>query len=208
VTFDASASTAGSAIVEYRWDFDGGGVDQATTVPTTSHAYSTAGSFIATVTVVDAGGSTADATRSVTVLSPGAEPPPAPSPPVTIAPPSAPPPVALLAPPSAYVPTPAGAMSATAPSGQRLNSQRGVRVRVSCAAACQVSLTGTVTVRARKLRFASVKRSLAAGRATTITLKVARRDQKALRAAHGRLNASVTVRSESAVQRLAITLTA
>jgi plastocyanin len=214
VTFDASASTDDSAIVEYRWDFDGGGVDDATTVPTTSHAYATAGSFTAKVTVVDVGGRTADATRSVTVFSRSAAPPPAPAPPspASVAPLSAPAPVAPLPAPAPSVPapssTPAGAVSATAPSGQRLKSQRGVRVRVSCAAACQVTLSGTVTVRAKKLKFAAVKRSLAHGRAATITLKVARRDLKALRAARGRLKASVTVRSASGVQHLAITLTA
>jgi plastocyanin len=212
VTFDASASTAGSAIVEYRWDFDGGGVDQTTTVPTTSHAYAAAGSFIVKVTVVDVGGSTADATRAVTVFSPGAAPPPAPSSQTPIAPLSAPAPLAPLAAPSPSVPaaasTPASAVSATAPSGQRLKIQRGVRVRVSCAAACHVTLSGTVTVHAKKLRFAAVERSMTRGGAATVTLKVAHRDQKALRAARGRLKASVTVRSASGVQRLAITLTA
>ena len=68
VSFDASGSSDNWGIVEYRWDFEGdGSVDATTTSPTTTHAYSAAGSYDATVTVVDAAGNTDTANVTVSV---------------------------------------------------------------------------------------------------------------------------------------------
>ncbi|WP_135851127.1 PKD domain-containing protein [Halorussus salinus] len=71
VSFDASESSDGqTAIAEYRWDFDGDGeIDETTASATTSHAYDTADSYDAAVTVVDEGGNTDTATTSVAVES-------------------------------------------------------------------------------------------------------------------------------------------
>ncbi len=70
VTFNASASTdADGAIVYYGWAFgdstNGSGV-------TASHAYSSPGTYIATLTVQDNGGATGAATRQVIVQAPTA----------------------------------------------------------------------------------------------------------------------------------------
>jgi PGF-CTERM protein len=67
--FDASASVdPDGTIAEYRWDFDGdGSVDLITFDPTTSHAFSTTGTYAATVTVVDEGDDTDSANVSITV---------------------------------------------------------------------------------------------------------------------------------------------
>jgi len=67
VTFDAGASAGiGTDIVSYAWDFDGNGtVDAHGKTPT--HTYSTAGSFVARLTVTDSQGNTNTTTRRVTV---------------------------------------------------------------------------------------------------------------------------------------------
>ncbi|NEU56905.1 PKD domain-containing protein [Halorussus sp. MSC15.2] len=64
VTFDASnASDGQTTITEYRWDFDGDGeTDEVTTDATVEHAYGSAGTYNATVAVVDFGNNTANAT--------------------------------------------------------------------------------------------------------------------------------------------------
>lgn len=55
VAFDGSASTGD--IAEYRWDFDGDGTaDLSSTDPTAEHVYDTAGSYEASLTVVDTEG--------------------------------------------------------------------------------------------------------------------------------------------------------
>jgi uncharacterized repeat protein (TIGR01451 family) len=72
VTFDASGSTdAIGSIIEYAWDFDGDGVfDTTTTDPTTTHAYSQAGTFTVGLKVTDDYGDTSDVvSRVVTVES-------------------------------------------------------------------------------------------------------------------------------------------
>lgn len=62
VLFDASASLGG--ITEYRWSFGDGGSGSGRTA---THAYSTPGTYVATLTVVDAFGRTASLTRSIVV---------------------------------------------------------------------------------------------------------------------------------------------
>ncbi|WP_435178705.1 PKD domain-containing protein [Halorussus sp. AFM4] len=68
VTFDAGDSSDDRTVAEYRWDFDGDGtVDRNTTDPTIQHTYDAAGTYEATVTVVDEAGNEDSATASVTV---------------------------------------------------------------------------------------------------------------------------------------------
>jgi PKD repeat protein len=66
VLFDASTSTsaAGNPIVGYSWSFGDGRSGSGVTA---SHAYSTAGTYIVTLTISDAYGRTAQATKSVAV---------------------------------------------------------------------------------------------------------------------------------------------
>jgi len=74
VSFDASGSTGD--IVEYRWDVDGDGADDATTSdPTHVASYADPGTYEAALTVEDADGSTDSATETVTVTEPGEGPP-------------------------------------------------------------------------------------------------------------------------------------
>ena len=69
VTLDASGSAdADGTIVEYRWDVDGDGtIDRNGTESTIEHAYATAGSYRASVTVVDDDGANASATAAIDV---------------------------------------------------------------------------------------------------------------------------------------------
>jgi large repetitive protein len=62
--FDASGSTG--ALTSYVWSF-GDGTTASGLAPT--HAYSTGGTYSATLTVTDSRGATASATRSVAVLT-------------------------------------------------------------------------------------------------------------------------------------------
>jgi outer membrane protein assembly factor BamB len=74
VTFDASGSSGD--IVEYRWDVDGDGEDDATTSdPTYVHSYEDAETYDAALTVQDADGNTDSATETVVVTEPGEGPP-------------------------------------------------------------------------------------------------------------------------------------
>jgi PGF-CTERM protein len=69
VTLDATGS-AGD-VVEYRWDFDGDGTIDATTVePTTTTTYETAGSRTVRVTVVESDGQTASDDGELSVTEP------------------------------------------------------------------------------------------------------------------------------------------
>jgi len=70
VAFDASASndTDGS-VVEYRWDFDGDGTVETTTGdPAATYTYARAGTYDASLTVVDDANATETAARSVRVV--------------------------------------------------------------------------------------------------------------------------------------------
>jgi PKD repeat protein len=66
VLFDATASTAGpgNAIVGYSWNFGDGARGSGATA---SHAYTTADTYVVTLTVTDAVGRTAQKTASITV---------------------------------------------------------------------------------------------------------------------------------------------
>ncbi|MSO46299.1 MAG: PKD domain-containing protein, partial [Acidobacteria bacterium] len=70
VQFNASASTAasGHTITRYSWNFGDGSTD-ATTSPTTSHSYSSAGARTVTLVVTDDVGQTHTTTGTVTVLA-------------------------------------------------------------------------------------------------------------------------------------------
>ena len=69
VSLDASGSSdPDGTIVEYRWDVDGDGtIDRNGTESTIEHAYATAGSYRASVTVVDDDGANASATAAIDV---------------------------------------------------------------------------------------------------------------------------------------------
>ena len=54
VTFTCTAHDPEGSIVSYKWDFDGDGtIDQVTSTSTVTHTYTVAGTYNATVTVVD-----------------------------------------------------------------------------------------------------------------------------------------------------------
>jgi len=69
VSFDGSTSTdSDGTIAKYRWDFDGdGSVDETTSGPTTTHAFSTAGDHAIQLTVEDNNGATNSTTQTVSV---------------------------------------------------------------------------------------------------------------------------------------------
>jgi PKD repeat protein len=68
VLFDASASTsaAGNPIVSYSWSFGDGGRGSGVTA---GHAYTTAGSYVVTLTVADAYGRTAQKSANIIVAA-------------------------------------------------------------------------------------------------------------------------------------------
>jgi N-acetylmuramoyl-L-alanine amidase len=66
VAFDASGSTADTAIVAYDWDFGDGNAGSGVTV---SHEYAAAGRYTVTLTVTDADGGSGTATVEVTAQS-------------------------------------------------------------------------------------------------------------------------------------------
>ena len=65
VDFDGSCSTATAEIVAYRWDFGDGTTGEGAQV---SHRYDVADTYTVTLTVEDAAGNTAEATRTVSVF--------------------------------------------------------------------------------------------------------------------------------------------
>lgn len=71
VAFDATQSTdPNNDIIEYKWDFNGDGVIDANGA-TTSYVYTTAGTYNATLTAVDAAGHEANTTVVVNVAAQG-----------------------------------------------------------------------------------------------------------------------------------------
>ncbi len=70
VTFTCSASDPDGHIPQYKWDFDGdGSVDQTTTDNTITHTYNNAGTYNATVTVVDDEGASTSRAITITITS-------------------------------------------------------------------------------------------------------------------------------------------
>ena len=69
VLFDATASRG--SIVEYQWNFGDGGRGSGRTA---SHQYDTPGTYIATLTLVDANGRSASLSQSITVTQSTAQP--------------------------------------------------------------------------------------------------------------------------------------
>ena len=70
VTLDGSDSSAETGIAEFRWDFDADGIiDRITTDATTTYAYSTAGSYKPSVTVLETDGNTDTASTTVNVTT-------------------------------------------------------------------------------------------------------------------------------------------
>jgi hypothetical protein len=69
VSFDASASTDSSGIVQYRWDFNGDGTDDlvgdASTARVASFTFNAAGTYTVRLRVVDALGAVGETTRQV-----------------------------------------------------------------------------------------------------------------------------------------------
>lgn len=70
-TFDASGSTdPDGSIVEYRWDFDGDTIYEASGVDTVvTHSYATAGDREVVLQLLDNAGDTASAARTITVIN-------------------------------------------------------------------------------------------------------------------------------------------
>jgi plastocyanin/PKD repeat protein len=223
VTFDAGGSgdTDGGTISRYEWDLDGNGSFETDggTAPTITRPFTIAGRVTVRLRVTDDEGATAVASVTLDV-APAPRPPSPPTPPAQpIAPvqssPPAPPGLAPSVTTPPVVPLSSvrpGAPVASAVRGQRLRRQRGVRVRVSCPATCRLGLSGTVVVGGKRLRLTKLARALRAQQVATLTLRVDRRDLRALRRARGQAKATIKVTSISggrtAVQTLAITLVA
>jgi hypothetical protein len=69
ISFDASATTSGAAIRDYRWDF-GDGVVATTPAATTLHSYSVSGVFTASVTVRDELDRSSTVSVTITITDP------------------------------------------------------------------------------------------------------------------------------------------
>jgi hypothetical protein len=100
-----------------------------------------------------------------------------------------------------------GRPAITVPAGQRLKTQRGVKVRIVCPDACNVVLAGSVKAGAKRLRLVKLTRSLGSGASATVTLRIDGRDLKLLRKAKGNaqaaISASATVGAQTAAQTVA-----
>ena len=225
VTFDASGSadTDSPPSLTYEWDLDGNGTFETVggTTPMIARSFTTAGSATVGVRVTDSDGASTTTQTSVQVAAvpdpgPGPQPQPQPQPqpePQPAAPDPTPAitapvvvPIALAANPA---PAPAAAPTLTAPKGQKLKRQKGVRVAVSCPGGCALVLNGTVKVGGKRLKLKKVSRSLAAGGSATVTLLVA--DAKALKKAKGKAQASITagltVAGQTSTKNVAVSLT-
>jgi plastocyanin len=231
VTFNAAASVDhDGSITKFEWDLDGDGTFEQDTgaTPSASATFPTAGSIVVGLRVTDndTPARTATTTRTVTVTNPPPPPPPPASSggggsttggtaPKTTAPAAtSPAPIAAVKPPSIAAPAPviapAAPLTASAPSGQKLKRQKGVRVSAACAAACKLVATGAVKVKGKRLRLARATKTLSSAGTTTLTLKVDRRDLKALRRAKGKAQATITISAttggRTVVQKVAVSL--
>ena len=65
INFDASGSTSGASITSYSWDFGDG---NTSTGVSTSYAYSIAGNYTVTLTIMDSNGKTASANAVKVVI--------------------------------------------------------------------------------------------------------------------------------------------
>ena len=103
VTFDASSSTDNIGIASYVWDFADGSHDSGKTA---THSYSTAGTYVAKLTVQDLAGNTATATVTIVVQAPEPTPSPSPTPSPTPTPTATPTPNPSPSPSPSTTPTP------------------------------------------------------------------------------------------------------
>jgi hypothetical protein len=216
---DAGGSNdSDGSIVDYAWDLDGDLLFEASgPAASISHAFTATGPVTVRVRVLDNGGLTDVASVVLTVAAPVTPPPgpgagpgpgpadPDPQPQPQPQPDPAPGPAPDLGQPfvvpnalTAGASAPAAAPTFSVPGGQRLKRQRGVRVKVTCSAACEITLGGSVKVGARKLHLKALKASLGAGRTQTLTVKVA--DATALKKAKGKAKAAVKVTATSGGQ--------
>ena len=103
VTFDASSSTDNIGIASYVWDFADGAHDSG---KTTTHSYSTAGTYVAKLIVQDPAGNTATSTVTIVVQAPQPTPSPSPTPQPSPSPTATPTPNPSPSPSPASTPTP------------------------------------------------------------------------------------------------------
>jgi PKD repeat protein len=101
----AGSSDPDGSIVSYSWQFGDGGTGAGQTA---AHTYTQAGTYVATLTVVDNAGASASATANVVVAAAPTPPPPTepPPPPPPTEPPPPPPPTEPPPPPPAEPPPP------------------------------------------------------------------------------------------------------
>ncbi len=222
VAFSAAGSgDSDGTITNYAWDLDGDGTFETSTGTTTavSRAYTGPASPTVAVRVTDDGGLSDSASVGLTVAAPPAQqnPPtgqdPPPPPPPAPASPEAPALIAQAATvPAALAGTPTKLAGPTfsAPAGQRLKRQKGVKVSASCPGGCRLVLTGTVKVGAKTLKLTKLTRTIASGASAVLTVKVT--DAKALRRARGKARATIKAAStsggQSATKTITVSLTA
>lgn len=65
--FDASASSDDKGIVYYKWDWGNGRPAETKILSTGRNTFAQPGTYVVTLTVMDAGGLTTSTTRSVTI---------------------------------------------------------------------------------------------------------------------------------------------
>jgi plastocyanin len=202
VSFDASASSvAGGTIVRHRWDLDGNGSFETDTGadPRASRAYASAGTITVRLRVSDAGGATADTTRSVTVNEAPAAVPTAAAPSAAAA--LAPPPVATLL-KASIRDTAAPTSRLDRPATQRLARRKAIVVTGTWSEDSTVAAAATITVPgARPLKLVGPRRSVRAGAKVTLTLRLSGRTLAAVSRAlarGARVGARVTLSATDA----------
>jgi hypothetical protein len=117
VTFNAGGSIDANGIVSYLWDFKDGSSGSGII---TTHTYSSAGTYLAKLTVQDPAGNTATATVTIVVQAPQPTPSPSPSPSPTPSPSPAPNPSPSPSPSPSQSPSPTPRLTPTpTPSEER-----------------------------------------------------------------------------------------